>query len=84
MYFVTSCPLELYLGSEPLLAAFSALGRSVDADSLLASWVKVAGEDAGFRLKRPMVGRGSCDVRQWNGTGDSRKMGRAPRCEETA
>jgi hypothetical protein len=54
---------------------------SVDVDSLLGSRVKVTGEEAGFRLKRPIVGGGSCDVRRWNGTGDNRKIGRLTRCE---
>jgi hypothetical protein len=54
--------LELYRGRECFLGAFSAVAMSVGVVSLLGSLVKVAGEEAGFRLNRPMVDGDSCDV----------------------
>jgi hypothetical protein len=73
MYFVTLCPLELYRGRERFLGAFSAVAMSVGVDSLLGSWVKVAGEEAAVRLKRPIVDGGLHEEGQSDRTGDNRQ-----------
>lgn len=70
MYFVTLCPLELYLGSESLPGAGSAVTMSVAVDSLFGSWAEVSGEGAGFRLKRPIVGGRSCEAGRESAEGE--------------
>lgn len=55
MCFVTLCPLELYLGREPLRGPSSAAALFVGVELHLGSWVKGSGAETGFRLNRPIV-----------------------------
>jgi hypothetical protein len=81
MPLVTRCPLWLYVGSTCLPLGFADVAMTLAVDSVLGSSVEVSGEEAAFRLKRPIDDRDPYDEGNGPRTDDGNE-GRAEACEQ--